>query len=163
MSCKQARLARVIVSLLCICRYLPAACPNVVAVTGMIGTDPKNSQPSETTNYLPADATDAEKARVIAGPGMSVESTAPMDGYGGYNRAPGTSFAAPHVAAVAANCLLSGACPDNSTGSEILAMVQAAAVERASLSPRFGFRGDPDNPDPMYAGRYYGRLVWSKW
>jgi hypothetical protein len=52
--------------------YLPAACPTVAAVTSI---DPSTSAPSVYSNFLPADVSDAAKARVIAAPGNGVLST----------------------------------------------------------------------------------------
>jgi hypothetical protein len=52
--------------------YLPAACRTVAAVTAV---DPSSGAPSAFTNFLPADASDAQKARVIAAPGSGVLST----------------------------------------------------------------------------------------
>jgi hypothetical protein len=52
--------------------YLPVACPAVAAVTSI---DPASGAPSAYSNFLPADASDAAKARVIAAPGNGVLST----------------------------------------------------------------------------------------
>jgi hypothetical protein len=52
--------------------YLPAACPTVAAVTAV---DASSGAPSAYSNFLPADASDAQKARVIAAPGSGVLST----------------------------------------------------------------------------------------
>jgi hypothetical protein len=75
----------------------------------------------------------------------------------------GTSASAPFVSGVAANCLMSGGCAANSSGSDIIATLQAAARERAEQQPSSGYSGDPLTPNAAFVGKYYGYLVWSKW
>jgi hypothetical protein len=70
-----------------------------------------------------------------------------------------TAVASPHVAGVAATCLASGACPE-ATGYANSALLQAAARERLSMQPAYGFSGDTRNANP---GKFYGNLVWAKW
>lgn len=69
--------------------------------------------------------------------------------------------ATPHVAAIAANCILSGACTGK-TGLDNLATILAAAQLRAastvSGSPQYGFSGDASS---TINGKYRGLLVWS--
>jgi hypothetical protein len=128
------------------------------------------SAPSATSNYLEATANKTEKAHIFAAPGSSVPTTQPVD-YGqmtpdldiGVYYISGTSAAAPFVSGVAANCLMSGACAANSSGTDIIATLQGAARERAVLQPASGFSGDPATPNAGTAGKYYGYLVWSKW
>lgn len=52
--------------------YVPAACPAVAAVTAV---DPSSRAASPFSNYLPAHAPAADKARVMAAPGSGVMST----------------------------------------------------------------------------------------
>lgn len=52
--------------------YVPAACPTVAAVTSI---DPSARSASGFSNFLPADAPAADKARVMAAPGSGVLST----------------------------------------------------------------------------------------
>jgi hypothetical protein len=52
--------------------YVPAACPTVATVTAM---DPSSRSTSAFSNYLPAYASAADKARVMAAPGSAVLST----------------------------------------------------------------------------------------
>jgi hypothetical protein len=129
------------------------------------------SAPLDSSNYLEATANDTEKAHIFAAPGASVLTTQPMD-YGpmtgdaypaGVYYISGTSAAAPFVSGVAANCLMSGACAPNSSGSDIIAMLQGAARERAQQQPASGFSGDPLTPNAGKPGKYYGYLVWSAW
>lgn len=72
-------------------------------------------------------------------------------------------MAAPHIAAIAANCLMAGACPMSGSGMDTLATVQAAAQERLTFTtgaPSYGFAGDATSTDN---GKYFGLLAWAKW
>ena len=66
--------------------------------------------------------------------------------------------AAPHVAGVAANCIMSGACAAGTTSMQKLAVIQAAARERLSKAdaPAYGFSGDATS---TINGKYLGYLV----
>ncbi|KAF8064600.1 apr [Scenedesmus sp. PABB004] len=143
-------------------RLLPNACPGAAAVSHVNNVKPgRRAYAAKGSNWLPASAPAAVRARIIAAPGSSITSTASLTLYAsGYNTAGGSSFAAPHVAGVAANCVMSGGCGANATGGAILATLQAAAAARAAADPAFGFRGDPSQP---LGGRYYGWLVASAW
>ena len=65
------------------------------------------------------------------------------------------------VAGVAATCIKSGACSTGSTGSQVHALLQAAASERRTMAgrPAFGFTGDPSS---TINGKYAGNMVWAK-
>jgi hypothetical protein len=52
--------------------YVPAACPAVAAITAV---DTGSKSESAFSNYLPSDASDTDKARVLAAPGSAVLST----------------------------------------------------------------------------------------
>lgn len=65
--------------------------------------------------------------------------------------------AAPAVAGVVANCIMSGACAAGKTGTDHIATIKAAALERLTMSPDYGYRDDESS------GRVYGPLVWSKY
>ncbi|WIA39155.1 hypothetical protein OEZ86_005283 [Tetradesmus obliquus] len=146
----------------------PAVCQSTAAVTAL---NYDVSKPLDSSNFLEAAANDTEKAHIFAAPGSNIPTTQPMD-YGSQTDDPndigtyfisGTSAAAPFVAGVAANCLMSGACAQSSNGSDIILKLQEAARERAVQQPASGFSGDPMTPNADFAGRYYGYLVWSKW
>uniref|UniRef100_A0A383WNW8 Peptidase S8/S53 domain-containing protein n=1 Tax=Tetradesmus obliquus TaxID=3088 RepID=A0A383WNW8_TETOB len=146
----------------------PAVCQSTAAVTAL---NYDVSKPLHSSNFLEAAANDTEKAHIFAAPGSNIPTTQPMD-YGSQTDDPndigtyfisGTSAAAPFVAGVAANCLMSGACAQSSSGSDIISKLQEAARERAVQQPASGFSGDPMTPNADFAGRYYGYLVWSKW
>jgi len=137
--------------------YLPAACPTVLAVASV-----DQGVPSNFSNWLPATATQDEKATFIAAPGEAIMSTAPFVTVpSGYSTASGTSFAAPHVAAVVANCIMSGQCNSTMTGLQKIAKVQEAAKERLDKANS----GNPWKGVDMTgqdASRYYGLMLWSK-
>jgi hypothetical protein len=68
--------------------------------------------------------------------------------------------ASPHVAGIAANCIMSGRC--NSTGVDAMAKIQEAAQTRLNMA-----KGS--NPTPWVAytpkpvsSKWYGLLVWSQ-
>lgn len=143
-------------------------CQSTAAVTAL---NYDVSKPLDSSNYLEAAANDTEKAHIFAAPGSNIPTTQPMD-YGSQTDDPndigtyfisGTSAAAPFVAGVAANCLMSGACAPSSSGNDIISKLQEAARERAVQQPASGFSGDPMTLNADFAGRYYGYLVWSKW
>lgn len=138
--------------------YLPASCPSVVAVTAM---DPAKNTAASFSNFMRQDAGSSELARVIAAPGVSILSTVSYaKDASGYRSLSGTSMASPHVAGVAANCIMSGACNAGVSGLEKFTVLQEAAKERLSLSGApFGFSGDAAN---TLDGKYYGFLAWGK-
>jgi hypothetical protein len=79
-----------------------------------------------------------------------------------YRELSGTSQAAPHIAGIAATCILSGACAANNTGLQNLAVIQAAAQERLAQQQPYGYLGDPSTSKGLASQRYYGFLAWSK-
>jgi subtilisin family serine protease len=78
----------------------------------------------------------------------------------GYRELSGTSMAAPHVAGVAANCMMSGACAPGTSGRATLATLQAAASERVAANSQYGFAGDATS---TINGKIFGLLAWAKW
>lgn len=137
--------------------FIPAACPTVAVVTAV---DSAASVPASFSNFLPATASDADKARVIAAPGVNIMSTTSYArDASGYRQLSGTSQASPHVAGIAATCMMSGAC-DGSTGLQHLATIQAAAQERYSKTPSYRFSGDASN---TVRNKFYGYMAYAKY
>uniref|UniRef100_A0A383VNZ6 Peptidase S8/S53 domain-containing protein n=1 Tax=Tetradesmus obliquus TaxID=3088 RepID=A0A383VNZ6_TETOB len=141
-----------------IAEYIPAVCPTVMTVTAL---DQDGARGASWSNY--ADASNAAaKAHTFAGPGTAIVSTVPrsiMDA--GYLELGGTSMASPHVAGIAANCIMSGRC--NGTGADAMAKIQEAAQSRLNMVK--GPDGTPwvtYTPTPVAGGKYYGYLVWSQ-
>jgi subtilisin family serine protease len=78
----------------------------------------------------------------------------------GYRELSGTSMAAPHVAGVAANCMMAGACAQGTGGLATLATLQGAARERLAANAQYGFAGDGTS---TINGKFFGLLAWAKW
>jgi len=75
----------------------------------------------------------------------------------------GTSFAAPHAAAIAANCIMARQCTSEMTGVEKFAKVQQAALERMQLAnTNNAWSWKPVNMTTVDFKRYYGLKIWSK-
>lgn len=137
--------------------YLPTSCPTVAVVTAL---DADMTSVAAFSNYMSASTPADDLARVFAAPGTNVASTVSYRvDTGGYAYMSGTSMAAPHVAGVAANCIMSGACTASS-GSGNLAVLQAAAQQRYNVTTAkpYGFSGDPTSTQQ---DRYYGYMVWA--
>lgn len=68
--------------------------------------------------------------------------------------------AAPHVAGVAANCLMSGACKSTNTGAQSMAVIMDDAEDRAGMgAPVVKY-----NPqDTVAAGKWFGYLLYAKY
>ncbi|KAF8055730.1 aprE [Scenedesmus sp. PABB004] len=134
--------------------YLPASCPTVGVATALDA----GGAPAGFSNWLPAAAPPAERARVLAVPGVAVNSTLPRGAAAsGYGVLSGTSMASPHVAGAAASCVLSGACPRAASGAAKLAALVAASAARAARAPAYG----PPPATSAASGRHYGGLVWA--
>lgn len=148
--------------------YLPASCPVVAAVTAL---DVDQNMPASFSNYLPAKATPYDKARTFAGPGVAVLSTmstaqTSVNLAYPYRELSGTSQAAPHVAGVAATCVMSGACASGMTGQQQLLVLRAAAMERLAATNKraYGFPGDGITGGSVAAStKYSGKLIWAKY
>lgn len=155
---------------------VPAAYDEVLAATAMWDTDGKAGGLNESPGFpgrfarvcdtrddtfvafssfavLPAD-----RARVLAAPGVCVASTLPGGTYLGYFS--GTSMATAHVSGTAALCLAAGACSGSASAIRQTLLDDAEASNL--LFPGYGFLGDPLHPlDPshFYFGNHVGFLV----
>lgn len=67
--------------------------------------------------------------------------------------------AAPHVAGVAANCLMAGACESNSTGLQSMTVILEAAKDRVSMgSPVVKYSAE----DTVALGKWFGYLLYAE-
>jgi len=151
---------------------VPAAYPEVLAVTAMTDSDGKpgaaggppacrviegDDTVAKFSNYA---ATSVGAAHTIAAPGTCI--TSDLLG-GGTTVLSGTSMAAPHVAGSVALCLGSDASPGPCAGltpAQVIDRMRADAAAHAAEVPAFGFLGDLATPA---VGRFYGSLVWDGW
>jgi len=151
---------------------VPAAYPEVLAVTAMTDSDGKpgaaggppacrviegDDTVAKFSNYA---ATSVGAAHTIAAPGTCI--TSDLIG-GGTAVLSGTSMAAPHVAGSVALCLGSDASPGPCAGmtpAQIIDRMRADAAAHSTEVPAFGFVGDLARPA---VGRFYGSLVWDGW
>eukprot|EP00775_Hariotina_reticulata_P007727 gene7727-7926_t len=140
---------------------LPSCCPSVLAVTAL---QDDGVTPARFSNWLPAAAPAAERAHVIAAPGQTIFSTMSRSKViAGYATMSGTSFAAPHAAAVAANCIIAQQCTSQMTGLEKFAKIQAAALQRMQLATsNIVWSWRPVDMTNVELDRYYGLKLWSK-
>jgi subtilisin family serine protease len=145
--------------------FFPASCQETVTVTAL---DAVGRAPGPYSNWMPSPALTSNTAAVIkspdlviAAPGTMIRSTMTCGRVeSGYMNMSGTSMATPHVAAVVANCIMSGSCASGVGGVGKFRQVQQASKERRlnmSTKPFFGFSGDAV---ASMNGRFYGYLVW---
>ena len=145
---------------------VPAAYPEVLAVTAMSDTDgiaggkgavpscKKGEKDDSYATYSNFAVAAAEQAHAIAAPGTCVVSDAPGGKTAIYY---GTSQAAPHVTGAAALCIDDGGIAGPCAGlapAQIVQRLRGDAAAAATLTN--GFTGDPLRP---VAGRFYGALV----
>ena len=142
--------------------FVPAAYDEVLSVTalsdfngapgggaGATCRSDVDETPADFSNY----ATLAlDVAHTIAAPGVCINST--WKG-GGYNTISGTSMASPHVAGLAALCMMTGKPCAGQSPANVVATLRTAA---AAQPDGYGFSGDPDNP---ISNRYYGYLAYA--
>ena len=149
--------------------YLPGNYDEVLTTTAMndydgvpggIGTAPagrclsNESFPDDVAAVVYSNYTaGADAAHTVAAPGTCIQSTWPGEGW---VIGSGTSFAAPHVAGLAALCISTGGCA-GLTGSQVTAKIRNEAVSYNQANPSYGFTGDLLRP--FGNGRIYGPLV----
>ena len=149
--------------------FVPAAYDEVLTVTaasdsdghgGATGGAPtcrtgeQDDYAASFSNWTTAGSADA--GHTIAAPGVCILST--WKG-GGYNTISGTSMATPHVSGVAALCIASGRCSGGPAATASTLRSDAAARSNdPTVTPYYGFTGDPNHP---IGSRYYGYLSYA--
>lgn len=141
--------------------YLPADCPEgVMAVTAF---DAETNQPASFSNFFCSREGARSRRLVTTAPGVSVLSTmsssATSNSNDGYMTLSGTSMASPHVAGVAALCILSGAavCAQQQASAMLRRGLLGPALNKSMADPKYGLV----SADDTTAAKKYGPVVWA--
>ncbi|GAB2968586.1 subtilisin AprE [Streptomyces pseudoechinosporeus] len=145
---------------------VPAAYNEVLTATAMAdfngrpggGASPtcrrdEDDSAADFSNFTTKGSADVE--HTIAAPGVCIESTA----LGGDTRVlSGTSMASPHMAGIAALCIIRPQSQGGCAGKTPAQVISKLRADAAAQPDSYGFAGDPDNPN---GNRYYGHLGYA--